>query len=123
MKALLIALLVSLTAVTASARDSGTFSCLGLEGDIHVTLKPLAQKTSDVQEGTKVPYLLELNNNGFQTFSGAVMASQKDVMFQYSGEDTNLGLSVSGTIYLDELDQSTISFGGAPSFQVNCGQR
>jgi hypothetical protein len=61
----------------------------------------------DVPENTPVEFLLLIKNDGETIVSAKVLAEQEDVMFVYEAVTAEHG-KIAGTIFMDELDQSSV---------------
>jgi hypothetical protein len=105
-KAILAATALTLFVNTAKA---DIFQCRGNDsesGDYTLLLENHGRMSiDDVPEGTLVPFLLILKNDGNTILKTTVLAQQEDVLFGFEAASGK----VAGHIYLDELDQSSLS--------------
>jgi hypothetical protein len=122
MKFIALAILASLTTSTAHAFES--ISCIGNEvfgtsKRVNLTLSAPARTIDDVEEGVEVPYEYLFTTDGQTWAKGLVQVSQEDVVVTFHGRNRIYG-EMMGRIYLDELDQSSISLNGI-RLNLNCG--
>lgn len=67
----------------------------------------------EVDEGESKPFSVELKNGDETLFSGEVDGTLEDVVLTFKGGD------LEGTVFLDELDQTSVTYQGT-EYTFNC---
>lgn len=107
MKTALFALSALLLAAPSFAES---YTCAGIDGDEGKVLRVEALGSTNVPEGTRMPFRVEITHGDRVLFGDEVTAVQSDVMLMFRNRRGQPRLS--GTIYLDELNQTWIKAGG-----------
>ena len=120
MKALIAALAMTLVSSISAAAPYDYFSCKEMvEGrpakQVFFTLRLLGTKPH--REGQKSRYALEIRQRGEvkPLFAGVAIAESEDVNFTFEVK----GKGISGQIYLDEYDQTSLTI-GRKNFRLTC---
>ncbi|MNK89331.1 hypothetical protein D3C87_1093390 [compost metagenome] len=121
MKALLV--LATLLTISGTAQAFESIQCKGNEEfgtskNVTMTMKAVDKTNNDVPEGVKVPYELLVMIDNQVVVATTVQAHAEDVMFQFRSKTNRFG-KVSGIIYLDELDQTSVTVNDL-DFTLDC---
>ena len=108
MKAPLIAL-IALLAAPAFAGQETSFYCHGIDNSAGKMLFVKALSNTDVPENYPMSYLVVIRDGSKTLFEAAVTAKQEDVMLSFASRAGSPKLS--GIIYLDEYDQTSMTLG------------
>jgi hypothetical protein len=95
--------------ISSTAFAGEKYICREIGGDEYAPKKMILTQVSDesIREGKFYPFKLEIFDSGKAIVSESVNVRTEDVMFRF----TNTAKKISGIIFLDELDQTSVSVG------------
>lgn len=113
--------LSALVALSSTAFAGDQFVCQGIKGSEGNILN-VNVLSSNSRDGENFPVHLILSNEDGVEFDGKGVGEQEDVNFTFKAQARSAAneiLSIEGQIYLDELDQTSVTFNGV-DYRFDC---
>lgn len=112
--------LFALTLFAPAAFAAGSYSCREIKpkyGPATLSFQLKKIGVSAPAEGNFIRYTLEISERGAVIFRAPAVATTEDVMLHFAVK----GQRVYGTIFMDELDQTSLTLQGK-NYRFNCGE-